>query len=56
MRRVGSLARPSPRDHGELIGLLVPNEDVELEVYAVERFVNDMRRDGPSSSCRSPRP
>ena len=38
---------PSPRDPGELLGLLVPNEDVELEVYAVERFVNDVRRDGP---------
>ncbi len=38
---------PSPSDPGELLGLLVPNEDVELDVYAVERFVNDVRRDGP---------
>ena len=38
---------PSPRGPGELLGLLVPNEAVDLEVYAVERFVNDVRRDGP---------
>ena len=38
---------PSPADPGELLGLLVPNEAVELDVYAVERFVNDVRRDGP---------
>jgi putative SOS response-associated peptidase YedK len=38
---------PAPSDHGELLGLLVPNETVGLEVYAVERFVNDVRRDGP---------
>ena len=38
---------PSPQDPGELLGLLVPNEDLELEVYPVERFVNDVRRDGP---------
>ncbi|MEO8438109.1 MAG: SOS response-associated peptidase family protein, partial [Chloroflexota bacterium] len=38
---------PSPADRGELLGLLVPNERVELEVYPVERFVNDVRRDGP---------
>ena len=31
----------------ELLGLLVPNDDVELEVYAVDRAVNDVRRDGP---------
>jgi putative SOS response-associated peptidase YedK len=34
-------------DPGELLGLLVPNETVGLEAYAVERFVNDVRRDGP---------
>ena len=37
----------APADPSELLGLLVPNEDLELEVYAVERFVNDVRRDGP---------
>jgi len=41
---------PSPSDPGELLGLLVPNEHVELDVYAVERFVNDVRRDGPELS------
>jgi len=38
---------PAPPDPSELLGLLVPNEDLDLEVYAVERFVNDVRRDGP---------
>ena len=38
---------PSPADPGELLGLLLPNEAVELDVFAVERFVNDVRRDGP---------
>lgn len=37
----------STADPGELLGLLVPNEDVALEVYAVPRHVNDVRRDGP---------
>jgi putative SOS response-associated peptidase YedK len=37
----------SSRDPGELLGLLVPNEEVALEVYAVRRDVNDVRRDGP---------
>jgi len=43
---------PAPRDHGELIGLLVPNESVDLEVYPVERLVNDVRRDGPELIAR----
>jgi putative SOS response-associated peptidase YedK len=38
---------PHPTDPGELLGLLVPNESVELEVYPVVRLVNDVRRDGP---------
>jgi len=38
---------PSPGDPSELLGLLEPNEAVDLEVYAVERAVNDVRRDGP---------
>ena len=38
---------PAPADTGELLGLLAPSEDVELEVYAVVRDVNDVRRDGP---------
>jgi putative SOS response-associated peptidase YedK len=38
---------PAPADPGELIGLLVPSEAVDLDVYAVVRDVNDVRRDGP---------
>jgi putative SOS response-associated peptidase YedK len=38
---------PAPADRGELLGLLVPNEELDLEVYAVGRDVNDVRRDGP---------
>jgi putative SOS response-associated peptidase YedK len=38
---------PAPADPGELLGLLVPSETVDLEVYPVVRAVNDVRRDGP---------
>ena len=38
---------PAPADPGELVGLLVPNERVALDVYAVSQAVNDVRRDGP---------
>ena len=37
---------PRPADPGELLGLLAPSE-AALEVYAVGRAVNDVRRDGP---------
>jgi len=37
---------PRPADPGELLGLLAPSE-ADLEVYAVGRAVNDVRRDGP---------
>jgi putative SOS response-associated peptidase YedK len=37
-------ARAEP---AELLGLLVPTEDVALRVHAVGRGVNDVRRDGP---------
>src|SRR6476646_4510178 len=36
---------PRPPDPSELRGLLVPNDAVELEVYAVSRAVNDVMRD-----------
>jgi len=39
---------PGGADAGELIGLLTPNDAVELEVYAVSRAVNDVRQDGPA--------
>lgn len=32
---------------GELRALLTPNEDVALRIFPVERYVNDVRRDGP---------
>lgn len=38
---------PSGSDRGELLGLLEPNETVELEIYPVRRLVNDVRQDGP---------
>ncbi|MFL5711744.1 MAG: SOS response-associated peptidase [Chloroflexota bacterium] len=38
---------PAQPDRSELLGLLVPDEDLDLEVYPVERLVNDVRRDGP---------
>jgi putative SOS response-associated peptidase YedK len=38
---------PAPDGSGELLGLLEPTDDVDLEIYAVSRAVNDVRRDGP---------
>jgi putative SOS response-associated peptidase YedK len=38
---------PAPADPGELLNLLAPSDDVDLDVYAVVRDVNDVRRDGP---------
>ena len=38
---------PAPTDPGELLGLLQPNEGVDLEIHPVPRYVNDVRRDGP---------
>ncbi len=35
-------------DPGELLGLLLPDERVALEIYPVVRDVNDVRRDGPA--------
>ncbi|MEO8570568.1 MAG: SOS response-associated peptidase [Chloroflexota bacterium] len=43
---------PTPAAASELIGLLVPNEVVDLEVYPVERLVNDVRHDGPELIAR----
>jgi putative SOS response-associated peptidase YedK len=36
-----------PVDPAELLAMLEPNDDVELRIYAVNRYVNDVRRDGP---------
>ena len=38
---------PRPADPGELLSLLVPSDAVDLDIYAVGRAVNDVRRDGP---------
>jgi putative SOS response-associated peptidase YedK len=38
---------PDPADAGELLALLEPDDDLDLDVYAVPRLVNDVRRDGP---------
>ena len=38
---------PEPADPGELIGLLAPSDEVELDIRAVSRLVNDVRNDGP---------
>jgi putative SOS response-associated peptidase YedK len=42
---------PRPAESGELLGLLVPSE-ADLDVYPVERLVNDVRRDGPELIAR----
>jgi len=34
-------------DPGELLAILEPRDDLDLDVYAVPRLVNDVRRDGP---------
>jgi putative SOS response-associated peptidase YedK len=38
---------PSGADPSELLGLLQPTDDLALRIYAVNRYVNDVRRDGP---------
>jgi putative SOS response-associated peptidase YedK len=38
---------PDAADPGELSGLLLPSDAVELRIYAVSRAVNDVRQDGP---------
>jgi putative SOS response-associated peptidase YedK len=38
---------PAPPDRSELLGLLQPNDDVDLRIYPVRRLVNDVRQDGP---------
>ena len=45
---------PTPPDPAELLGLLLPTDDVELEIYPVERLVNDVRRDGQELIRRLP--
>ena len=37
----------TPKDPGELLALLVPDDELDLTIYPVVRDVNDVRRDGP---------
>lgn len=39
---------PMAGDGGELLGLLAPDERVDLRIQAVSRLVNDVRQDGPA--------
>jgi len=36
-----------PTDPGELLAMLQPTDVIGLRIYAVNRYVNDVRRDGP---------
>jgi putative SOS response-associated peptidase YedK len=36
-----------PVDEGELLAMLQPTDAVALRIYPVNRYVNDVRRDGP---------
>ncbi|MEX2184034.1 MAG: SOS response-associated peptidase [Chloroflexota bacterium] len=38
---------PTMADEGELVALLQPTDAVALRIYAVNRYVNDARREGP---------
>ena len=38
---------PSGGDPAELRAMLEPTDDIALRIYAVNRDVNDVRRDGP---------
>jgi len=39
--------QPAPAEPGELLAMLEPTDEIALRIYAVNRFVNDVRRDGP---------
>jgi putative SOS response-associated peptidase YedK len=41
------IADGAEADPTELLAMLQPTDDVELLVYPVQRYVNDVRRDGP---------
>ena len=38
---------PTPAEPSELLAMLNPTDDIALRIYAVNRHVNDVRRDGP---------
>jgi putative SOS response-associated peptidase YedK len=39
---------PTGADPSELLAMLQPSDDIALRIYAVNRDVNDVRRDGPA--------
>ena len=41
------LSNGADADPGERLAMLQPTDEVALRVYAVNRYVNDVRRDGP---------
>lgn len=38
---------PTAAEPGELLAILQPTDEIALRIYAVNRYVNDVRRDGP---------
>ena len=46
-RRVGTVAHPTVAAPDELLAMLQPTDEIALRIYAVNRDVNDVRRDGP---------
>jgi len=38
---------PTAAEPGELLAMLQPTDDVALRIYPVNRYVNDVRREGP---------
>jgi putative SOS response-associated peptidase YedK len=38
---------PTAAEAGELLAMLQPTDEIPLRLYAVNRYVNDVRRDGP---------
>ena len=38
---------PTAAEPGELLAMLQPTDEIPLRLYAVNRYVNDVRRDGP---------
>jgi putative SOS response-associated peptidase YedK len=39
--------QPAPAEPDELLAMLQPSDEIALRIYAVNRYVNDVRRDGP---------
>jgi putative SOS response-associated peptidase YedK len=39
--------RRAPAELDELLAMLQPTDEIPLRIYAVNRYVNDVRRDGP---------